>query len=330
MPSSSRPSAAVNVSASASPDAAHRVIVLGATGFLGRHVSRRLEDLGIDHVRIGHTAGASVDAAIDLASSAQHDLDKLIGGIAPTAVINCAGAVSGTTADLTRGNVVAVHALLSALAWSAPAARLVQLGSSAEYGAVKTQSPMSEETPTEPTSPYGFTKLAASQLVLRSREQGADAIVLRIFNVSGPQSPTSTMLGGLVEQLLGADAETSIALDSLDGWRDYVDVRDVANAACIAATIDRPLPSVVNIARGEAVQTREWVERLLEVSRTGAQIVVKQGALGTHKSSARAVAWQCADVTAAKSGLAWAPEIDLAKSIADTWSAAWADTRSSA
>lgn len=100
-----------------------------------------------------------------------------------------------------RGNVVGTHSLLLGLSSSAPTARLVQLGSSAEYGSSEGETPMSEETPTQPNSPYGYTKLAASELVLHARDQGLDAIVLRMFNISGPQSPTSTMLGSLIEQL---------------------------------------------------------------------------------------------------------------------------------
>lgn len=235
--------------------------------------------------------------------------------------MNCSGAVRGTTAELTRGNVVAVHTLLSSLARSAPDARLVQLGTSAEYGGVPGRVPMNEDTPTQPTSPYGFTKLAASELVLSARADGADAVVLRVFNVSGPLSPTSTMLGRLVDELENAGPEPTVTLDSLDGWRDYVDVRDVARAACLAALTERPLPGVANVGRGEAVETRAWVQQLVAVSGTGAQIVLKRDAHGGHKSSAAAVAWQCADITTAARSLDWAPIIELATSITDTWAA---------
>ena len=198
-------------------------------------------------------------------SATQHEVDRLIAGIGPTAVVNCSGATHGSTADLMRGNVVALHALLFSLAWSAPGARLVQLGSSAEYGGVTGTDAMNEQTPTQPSSPYGYSKLAASEMVLRAREQGADAVVLRIFNVSGPASPTSTMIGRLVEQILAADQQR-IALDSLDGWRDYVDARDVARAVGLATTMADRLPPVLNIGSGRAVQTRAWVHQLVAAS----------------------------------------------------------------
>jgi nucleoside-diphosphate-sugar epimerase len=182
---------------------------------------------------------------------------------------------------------------------------------------------MDEQTPTQPSSPYGFTKLAASELVLRARAQGADAIVLRIFNISGPKSPTSTMLGNLVEQLRAAEGRPTLTLDSLTGWRDYVDVRDVAAAACTAATTADPIPAVANIGRGEAVQTGDWVQQLITVSGTDARLEEKRQVGATHKASAGAVAWQCADITVAAKYLGWTPAIDLTTSLRDTWLASF-------
>jgi nucleoside-diphosphate-sugar epimerase len=322
MPNSSLPYADANASASARPDRSGRVLVLGASGFLGEHVRNRLSQLAVDHVSVTRSPRPGFDAAIDLVSAPQDDLNELVSRYAPTAVINCSGAVRGTTTELMRGNVVAVEALLTALSTRAPAARLVQLGSSAEYGAPSGDVPMNEETPTQPSSPYGFTKLAATELVLRARSQGMDVCVLRIFNVSGPNSPTSTMLGGLIEQLRTATERPTITLDSLAGWRDYVDVRDVANAACQAALSPTAVPAIANIGRGEAVQTGDWVKQLVDLSGTSATIAEKLGAAASHKASAGSVAWQCADITVAREHLGWTPSVDLRTSLRDTWLAA--------
>jgi nucleoside-diphosphate-sugar epimerase len=215
-----------------------------------------------------------------------------------------------------------MQTLLLGLSAGAPTARLVQLGSSAEYGAPDGEVPMDEQTPTRPGSPYGYTKLAATELVLRARAQGLDAIVLRIFNISGPQSPTSTMLGNLVEQLRTTSGQPKITLDSLDGWRDYVDVRDVSAAACTAAVLDGDIPPIANIGRGEAIRTGDWVKQLIEASGTGAQLEERQGIAGTHKASAGAVAWQCADIATAQRYLGWTPKVPLSDSLRDTWLAA--------
>lgn len=295
---------------------APRVVVLGASGFLGRHVVGKLRERSIEVVTVARKPGAGFDAAVDLVEAPQREIEDLFRQHHPTAVINCSGAVQGTAEQLMGGNVVAVHNLLSALCRAVPQARLVQLGSSAEYGAPDGEVPMTEETPARPSSPYGYSKLAATQLVLRARAQGVPATVLRIFNVSGPGSPTSTMLGALTAKLRSGDR---IVLDSLDGRRDYVDVRDVADAAVRAATSPVDPPAIVNIGRGEAVRTGDWVEQLIEISGTNAVLEVRPDRRLAHKASAAQVSWQCADITPARQHLGWQPAIDLASSLRDTW-----------
>jgi NDP-hexose 4-ketoreductase len=238
--------------------------LLPSAGLLGRRAGR-----GIDHLRVGRTPGTGVDVGLDLVRSPHAELVELLRSYEPTAVINCAGAVRGTAGEMMRTNVASVHSLVSA-AWSAaPTARIVQLGSSAEYGAQDGQRPTNESAEARPSSPYGYSKLAGTQIALHAQSQGLAVTVLRIFNVSGPLSPTSTMLGGAVMRLRSGE---TLIVDSLDGWRDYVDVRDVA-AAAIATTSTPDAPPLMNIGSGQAVRTGDWLQRLIEISETRAEPV---------------------------------------------------------
>jgi len=293
-----------------------RVLVLGAGGFLGRHVRHALDAGGAETVGTGRSARPGVDHVIDLAAATQHELDKLITAIDPTAVVNCAGATYGTVTDLTQGNVVAVHALLSSLSWSAPTARLVQLGSAAEYGGAPHGTSQAEDYEPRPGGAYGYTKLAGTTMVLRARSQGFDAVVLRAFNVSGPGSPPSTLLGRTLSQLrVGSE----VRLGPLDTWRDFVDVRDVA--AAVALALDVPdLPPLLNVGRGQAVLARSVVDQLVAASGTGATVVEEDAEHASHAGSpAATVPWQQADLTTVTSHLGWSPSIDLETSIHDTW-----------
>jgi nucleoside-diphosphate-sugar epimerase len=293
-----------------------RVLVLGAGGFLGQHIRRELDSRGLKTVGTGRTARPGVDHVIDLAGATQHELDRLISAIDPDAVVNCAGATYGSVADLNRGNVVAVHALLSSLAWSAPTARLVHLGSAAEYGGCPHGQSMAEDFDPRPGGAYGYTKLAGTTMVLRAREQGFDAVVLRAFNVIGPGSPFSTLLGRTVSQLRAGSA---VRLGPLDTWRDFVDVRDVARAVAAAVGTD-DLPPVLNVGRGEAVHCRRVVDLLVSASGTGATVVEEDAEHATHAGSpAATVAWQQADLTTVTSRLGWSPSIDAETSVRDTW-----------
>ncbi|WP_371407111.1 NAD-dependent epimerase/dehydratase family protein [Kribbella sp. NBC_00662] len=194
----------------------------------------------------------------------------------------------------------------------------MQLGSSAEYGAPAEQHPIDESTAERPTSPYGYSKLAATQIALHARSQGLAVTVLRIFNVSGPLSPTSTMLGGAVARLRSGEP---LIVDSLDGWRDYVDVRDVA-AAAVATIQIAEAPPLLNIGSGRAVRTGDWLKQLIEISGTRAEPVVGADPQRTHKSAASEVSWQCADISLVQRALDWSPQITLDQSLRDTWLAA--------
>jgi nucleoside-diphosphate-sugar epimerase len=146
-------------SGSADPATA-RVLLLGASGFMGHHCAALLSALGINHVRVGRTPGPDLDAALDLVQSPQAELVGLVRSYQPTAVINCAGAVRGTAREMMRTNVASVHSLVSAVSTAAPTARIVQLGSSAEYGAQDGRVPINENAEERPSSPYGYSKLA--------------------------------------------------------------------------------------------------------------------------------------------------------------------------
>ncbi len=175
-----------------------RVAVLGAGGFIGRHVTRELEARG--HAVVG------VDRFPDEESSdrewetnalgpdSQDQIERLMSRVRPEAVINCIGLTVGDVPTLVRMNVLFVSSLIDALARVRPGARLVHLGSAAEYGSTAPGEPITEQTPTRPTSPYGISKLAATQLIAETGTRGElDAIALRIFNPVGRGLPETTL-----------------------------------------------------------------------------------------------------------------------------------------
>lgn len=294
------------------------VLLLGAAGFIGQAVRNELRDRTVDVVGAGRSDASGVRYRIDLGTAGQHDLDKLISSVDPVAVVNCTGATQGSTEDLTIGNVVAVHALLSSLAWSAPTARLIQLGSSAEYGASPEGVSITEQAVPRPGGGYGHTKLAGSALTLRARTDGFDATVLRVFNLTGPGSPPTTLLGRTLAQLRTGRGE--VVLGPLETWRDFIDVRDVARAIADAALAERQLPPVLNIGRGEAVLSREVVTGLIDASGTGARLVEEPAEHeGYAGSPAATVRWQRADISAAAEHLGWRPAIGVPQSLHDTW-----------
>ncbi|GAA2450759.1 NAD(P)-dependent oxidoreductase [Streptomyces glaucus] len=294
-----------------------RVLVLGATGYLGGHVVEHLRARPGTRVLVGGRSPAA-EVTVDLASDPPHHLAKALASAAPDAVVNCAGATGGDAVTLAEVNARGPAVLCAALLRAAPGARLVHLGSAAEYGPGTPGRRVAESAATRPAGPYGATKLAGTVAVTAS---GLDAVVLRVGNPVGPGAPP-TGLPGRVTALLrdaGHGPDAVVRLGDLSAHRDFVDVRDVARAAWLAATAPGPLPPVLNIGGGAAVPVRELVRGLVEVAGFRGRIV-EEGASGSARSAQ--VSWQCSDITAARDALGWRPSHSLDASLAALWAAA--------
>lgn len=283
-----------------------RLLLIGASGFIGHHVRARAA--GREVVTVSRSPGGG-DVCLDLAAAGPEEVAGLLREVAPDAVVNCGGAIRGEAAELVRGNVVAVAGLLAGL--SVAPARLVHLGSAAEYGQVPVGTPVTESVTPRPVSPYGVTKLAGTELVRAAR---LDAVVLRVFNPIGPGLPASTLPGRIAAGLRGGTPEVRVG--PLTACRDFVDVRDVADAILATADAPGPLPPVLNVGGGRATPLREVAAGLLAHGGPGRR-VVEDTAGGSARSAD--VAWQQADLGAIGRTLGWAPAIDLATSLRDLW-----------
>ncbi|MGH3687107.1 MAG: NAD-dependent epimerase/dehydratase family protein [Pseudonocardiaceae bacterium] len=298
-----------------------RVLLFGASGFLGRAAAEALAgDPRVGSlIRAGR--GEPVDESWvrhDLVTGTMDELARLLRATQPTIVINCTGRLSGDTVQLVEANVLVTARLLKAVATVVPTARIVVLGSAAEYGVVPFGKPVAEDDPTNPIGEYGATRLASTQLVRLAAAHGRlDAVALRVFNPIGPGLPAETLLGRAVAQIRVAleRGDDHIRLGPLDTYRDFVDVRDVAvaiRAAALAAQVRNP---VLNVGSGVAAATRDAVALLAEVAGFTGRVL--ESALAPARS--RGVNWIAADLTKINYTIGWAPTYDLRASVRASW-----------
>jgi nucleoside-diphosphate-sugar epimerase len=241
-----------------------RVLVTGASGFVGGHAIAELESRGLEVAGLSRTRGRY---AVDLADSAA--VRSTLAEFRPTHVLHLAGAIPsapGGIPVLYRSNVQAMGVLLRAAADVVPDGRVMVLSSSAVYG--RTPTPIAEEgLSPAPISAYGLSKAAGEDIALRSRSLGQDVSVVRGFNLSGPGLPPGLVLSDVAAQVaLGG----TVRVGNLESRRDWMDVRDAARALADlllgAASFD-----VVNLGTGRSVLVRECVERIVHLG-GGAQI----------------------------------------------------------
>jgi NDP-hexose 4-ketoreductase len=297
-----------------------RLLVIGASGFLGAHVRRRACAAGLDVITAGRSAlpDSPGHQLADLAADDPARLAAMLAKVAPDAVVNCAGATAGHPGALVAANVNGTYALAKAMLLAVIPARLVHLGSAAEYGHAEPGVPVTERAAGRPAGMYGATKLAGTRLVDLAAAAGLETVVLRVFNPVGPGAPETSLPGRLAAGLRRALADgTEVRLGSLDAVRDFVDARDVADAACAAVTAAALPHPVLNIGSGRGVPVRAMVNGLAAAAGyTGA---VHEDAPGSSRSAE--IPWQQADISCAAQDLGWRPRRDLATSLADLWKA---------
>ena len=186
----------------------------------------------------------------------------------------------------------------------------------AVYGAPDHSNPMREDDEKNPISPYGASKLAAEGDVSKFlKEPGNHGTSLRFFNVVGAAAPE--LLDNSVENLVpivinkikagqspviyGTDYPTP------DGTcvRDYVDVRDIAQAHLVAADSNSTLPLAMNVGTGRGGSVREVID--LVCSAAGRTDVVSIEA----DRRAGDPAFLCADVSLIKNAIGFTSKYSL-------------------
>jgi len=309
---------------------AHRrggVLILGGTGFIGRHVRAAFEADGraVLVASRGVAAGATPpdrQLRLDLARVDADELAGLLSRLAPRIVVNCTGGIWGLTPEQMRPAMLdPVLRLLDAVACQPTRPRLIHLGSVLEYGPVPAGTAVGPQLEPRPADAYGRAKLAATQAVAARAGDGAvDAVALRVANAAGPGAPALSLFGRVAGVLAAADqGETAtVLLDPLRAKRDYIDVRDVADAV-VAAAARAQSGTVAAVGRGQAVAVRDLVEALVRISAVPARIVEREPDAGERGLGHTAQEWMQVDPDHAYEAFGWRARREPVEALRDLW-----------
>jgi nucleoside-diphosphate-sugar epimerase len=263
------------------------VLVTGAAGFIGSHLSERLAEAGHDVVgvdcftdyyarpikeaNLAQLRDMSNFRLLEVDLSAD-DLSGLLEGVDAVFHLAAQAGVRGSFGEgfdvYLRHNIGATQRLLEA-AVAHPLRAFVYSSSSSVYGN-PVRFPMSEQTPLCPVSPYGMTKLAVEALAATyQRCFGVPIVGLRYFTAYGPRQRPDMAFSRFMHAIL--DNEPLTILGDGTQVRDFTYVGDIVDGTIAAAQHGR-FGTVYNIGGGRSVQLLTAIEAIERVTGRKARV----------------------------------------------------------
>ena len=304
-----------------------RVLVTGASGFVGAHLLPELRSGGHEPVVVGIDAANLTPGAPGAVADLRDPAATLaaVGSLSPDGCIHLAGQAHVPTswtkpAETIDINVVGTVNLLEAFRRVRPAARILFISTAEVYGRREGAELVPEDAPMVPESIYGISK-AAGDMASRAyaRHHGMAVMVARPQNHIGPgQSPifAAASFAAQIATLLRDPAlPRRLLVGNLHSERDFTDVRDVVRAYRIL--LERGTPGrAYNIGSGRNRRISELLDCMCAVSGIQPERVAHEPFYRPTETPA------ILDTRRILTELAWKPAIPFEQTVRDILAAA--------
>lgn len=287
------------------------ILVTGSQGFVGQYIVAQLVAAGESVVgydrrganspagsKLAHVQGDLNDLPLLLETALKYEVGRII----HTAAISHPMASRDIPYQTVMVNAVGTTNIFE-LARLLGIRRVVNFSSECVYGNNDQLQPVYEDSPLEPTTPYGATKVFGEKLAqVYNGLYGMEILSLRPGWIYGPGQFMQCYLKTLLRNAL--DGVTTVEQSGADYRFQYVHAADVANAAVLAANVAMPPFSVFNITAGVQHSYAEVVA-LVREQLPQARVELGPGSIEILDRNG------CFDIGRARQHLGYQPQISL-------------------
>lgn len=302
------------------------VLVTGAGGFIGSHLTERLAALGArTRALVRYNSAGSWGWLDD--SNVKDDIEVILGDIRDRDSLQ--RAVEGVEVIFHLAALIAIpysyHAPLSYIrtniegtanvlqaAISNNVNLVVQTSTSEVYGTAQIV-PISEEHPLQGQSPYSASKIGSDKIAESfQRSFGLPIVTVRPFNTYGPRQSARAIIPTIISQAFTQD---TIKLGNLDPTRDLNFVADTVEGFVLAASQPEANGQTINLGTGQEISIGDLAAAILRLMNKDLPIVAENARLRPEKSEVERL---CADSTKARALLGWTPQHTLEAGLSKT------------
>lgn len=308
-----------------------KILVTGADGFIGSHLTEELVAAGADVTALAqYNSFDSFGWLDDLPESTRRKLNLVRGDIRDAALVS----------RLVSGHTIVFHlAALIAIPYSYVAAqsyvetnvlgtlnvleavrqhgtnRIVHTSTSEVYGTAL-KMPIDESHPLQGQSPYSASKIAADMMAEAfARSFGLPVVILRPFNTFGPRQSERAIIGAIIRQALDPSCP-AIMIGDATTVRDLTFVTDTA-AAFMAAGLaeDIEYGQAYNAGSQQAIKISDLIDIIVELTSSHKPVLQDEKRLRPTNSEVRAL---LADSSRFVSATGWLPQVSLQEGLKRT------------
>jgi nucleoside-diphosphate-sugar epimerase len=272
-----------------------RILVTGASGFIGSHLIPSLTKRGYEVLTHSHHEGDIARDRLNL-PKVRHVFHLAARNFVPEAWKD--------PVPVYRTNVIGT---VNVLEFCRSRGASLTLLSSYVYGQPKWL-PIGEDHPLQAFNPYSHSKILSEEVCQYYRQQFDLSIaIVRAFNVYGPGQRRDFLIPLLLEQALDPECEI-ISVADLRPKRDHLNVSDLVELLCVLA--ERRVTGIYNAGTGISYSVAEIVDMIWTAG------VKPKPVKSQDQSRPAEVLEVVADITKAKNELGWIPKVTLPNGIA--------------